>query len=367
MRTDPPAGPHHRQGGDAMIRNIHALRALAAYLVVFVHLDALIVLAGGPKFGNGGVDVFFVISGYIMVHVTRTSQASPGGFVLNRIARVAPLYWVLTAAVFLIAAVAPSIFKNTSADLLELLMSLFFIPFQKAATGGPQPILFVGWTLNYEMFFYGLFALGLFARKREHGVLAVIGVLLALAAAGLATRPTATLPAFYTSPLILEFAAGMALALVLPHMPAKAGRWAQAAVLAIGAMALLTLVNAPPWKAAHALVYGPPATVLVAAALLLERWGRSLDNPLIQRLGDASYSIYLTHVFVTIAVTRVGVELGVSGVTAAAAFLVALFGVTALGLATHLWIEKPITLLARRLLRVRRTQDGLAGQPVEPS
>lgn len=350
-----------------MIRNIHALRALAAYLVVFVHLDALIVLAGGPKFGNGGVDVFFVISGYIMVHVTRTGQASPGGFLLSRLARVAPLYWVLTAAVFLIAVVAPSLFKNTSADPLELLMSLFFIPFQKAEAGGPQPVLFVGWTLNYEMFFYGLFALGLFVRKREHGVLAVIGVLLALATAGLVARPTATLPAFYTSPLILEFAAGMALALVLPRMPARAVRWAQAAVLAIGAVALLMLVNVPPWKATHALVYGPPATVLVAAALLLERWGRSLDNPLVQRLGDASYSIYLTHVFVTIAVTRVSVELGVSGVTAAAAFLVALFGVTALGLATHQWIEKPITLLARRLLRVRRTQDGSAGQPVEPS
>lgn len=350
-----------------MIRNIQALRALAAYLVVFVHLDALILLAGGPKFGNGGVDVFFVISGYIMVHVTRAGQVSPGRFLLNRIARVAPLYWMLTVAVFLIAAIAPALFRNTSADPLQLLMSLFFIPFQKAATGGPQPILFVGWTLNYEVFFYGLFALGLFARKREHGTLAAMGVLLALVAAGLVARPTATLPAFYSSPLILEFAAGMALALALPHMPEEVGRWGQAAVLAIGALALLMLVNAPPWKAIHAVVYGPPATVLVAAALLLERWGRSLDNRLVQLLGDASYSVYLTHVFVTIAVTRLSVQLGVSGWTAAAAFLVALFGVTALGLATHLLIEKPVTSLARRLLRVQPAGDRLAVTPVGPS
>ncbi|MBI5939882.1 MAG: acyltransferase [Caulobacterales bacterium] len=350
-----------------MIRNIQALRALAAYFVVVVHLDALILLAGGPKFGNGGVDVFFVISGYIMVHVTRAGQASPGGFLLNRIARVAPLYWVLTVAVFVIAAVAPSMFKNTSADPVQLLMSLFFIPFQKAATGGPQPILFVGWTLNYEIFFYGLFALGLFARKREHGTLAVIGVLLALVAAGLVARPTATLPAFYSSPLILEFAAGMALALALPHMPETVGRLGQAVVLVIGALALLMLVNAPPWRATHALVYGPPSTVLVAAALLLERWGRSLDNRLVRLLGDASYSVYLTHVFVTIAATRLSLQMGVSGWTAAAAFLVALLGVTGLGLATHLLVEKPVTRLARRLLRIRHAGDRLAAAPVRPS
>jgi len=209
------------------------------------------------------------------------------------------------------------------------------------------------------MFFYGLFALGLFARKREHGTLAAMGVLLALVAAGLVARPTATLPAFYSSPLILEFAAGMALA--LPQMPEEVGRWGQAAVLAIGALALLMLVNAPPWKAIHAVVYGPPATVLVAAALLLERWGRSLDNRLVQFLGDASYSVYLTHVFVTIVVTWLGVQMGVSGWTAAA-FLVALFGATALDRATHLLIDKPVTGLFPRAIPLLRYAIGdLAG------
>jgi len=131
MKTDPPRAPRPPEV-EVMIRNIQALRALAAYLVVFVHLDALILLAGEPKFGNGGVDVFFVLSGYIMVHVTRAGQVSPGRFLLNRIARVAPLYWMLTVAAFLIAAIAPALFRSTSADPLQVLMSLFFIPFQKA-------------------------------------------------------------------------------------------------------------------------------------------------------------------------------------------------------------------------------------------
>lgn len=338
-----------------MVANIQVLRGLAAYLVVVFHLQKLLSNSLGVTIGGGGVDVFFVISGFIMVYTTQQPRPDAGHFILNRFVRVAPIYWIVTMFVFVVAAVVPSIFKNTTADWSDLVLSLLFVPFQKAEVGLAQPILFVGWTLNYEMFFYSLFALGLLSPRRELGNLMVVGILLVLAVMGAVLEPTLLLPRFYTNLLILEFAAGMILAMGLGRMPLTAGFSLKLLTVGVGVMALIVLMFPPAWRINHAVLYGPLATLIVGSALLLERWGWSWKSPVALLLGNASYSIYLTHIFATIPIARLGEHWKVSGWAAFAMLILGLITTTALGLATHFLVEKPVTGQVRHWLQRRVT------------
>ena len=98
------------------IDSIQILRFLAAFSVMMVHL---------PLFGFGawGVDIFFVISGFIMMYVTESNERN---FLVKRIIRIVPLYWMLTMGVFSIAIFFPNLLNNTSANLEHLIKSLFY-------------------------------------------------------------------------------------------------------------------------------------------------------------------------------------------------------------------------------------------------
>lgn len=103
------------------IGNIQSLRAIAAILVVFVHLEVFLHHLDLKPFGHCGVDIFFVISGFIMVQTTRRGGHSPARFMANRIARVVPLYWLLTLGVFSLALAVPSLVQNTTTDPIALI------------------------------------------------------------------------------------------------------------------------------------------------------------------------------------------------------------------------------------------------------
>ena len=132
------------------IESIQVLRFFAAFSVMMVHLPIF-------EFGIWGVDIFFIISGFIMMYVTENNEKF---FLIKRIFRIVPLYWILTLGVFILAIFVPDILNNTTANIEHLFKSLFFIPFDKNGTGH-FPILFLGWTLNFEVIFYFLFALSL--------------------------------------------------------------------------------------------------------------------------------------------------------------------------------------------------------------
>lgn len=340
-----------------VLKNIQALRAVAAVMVVFVHLNELGVAAGGREglfeAGNAGVDLFFVISGLIMVLTTWDRPTSPAAFFLNRIKRIVPLYWIITALVFAIAVAAPHLMQATRADPVELLKSLLFIPFAKA-NGLTQPVAFVGWTLNYEMAFYVVFALALFSRNPWIRLAAPTAVIVGAAVWGLVAHPQGTVLRFYTSPMIVEFVLGMWLA-----------RWFVAAgpaarntgLAAAGLVAGFAVMLAAPWiwpGAERAVVYGLPALLIVFCALVLERNGRTASAPWVQLIGNASYSIYLTHFFVTQAATKVYEMIGPSRPLALLMIPAALAGVLVTGVLVHMWIERP---LSRTLDRRRKEKE----------
>lgn len=335
-----------------MLRNIQALRAIAALLVVVVHLEVLGASLGLDRaFFNlfaVGVDLFFVISGFIMVHTTSRRTISPGAFVLNRIVRIAPLYWVLTLAVFALALVVPSMLGTTQADWGALLRSLAFIPYERA-DGSMRPVLFVGWSFNLEMAFYLVFAVAL--------VMADIGKRVALGVAVLAASVVLhfvagdSLPAtlrFLTQPILLEFAVGMVIGWLYPYLPTS--RLAGRAAAVIGVLALVALVAAAQWPLPDGLpVSLPPACVVVLAALVAERSGLGITWRPIQSLGDASYALYLTHPFVTQAWTLAVHKGGLlSPLTAPALMMAATVSAAAAGIVVHRQLERPLGHLAQK-------------------
>jgi peptidoglycan/LPS O-acetylase OafA/YrhL len=356
-----------RRTGGAVIENIQVLRALAAGLVVFVHLEVFLRAFGLVPFGHGGVDLFFVISGFIMVYTTRRKPLGPGAFLLNRFVRIAPLYWTLTAAVYAVALVAPSLLGATSKDPVQLCESLLFVPFRKS-NGLIQPVLFVGWTLNYEMFFYALFAVGLLDPKRERGVLAVIAALGALVVLGRVLPSSGAAYTFYTDPVVLEFGFGMGLALCANRLRVNT-RGARAATLVLGALALSTLVTC--WyflPGVHRVFkYGIPAAVIVAVAVTLHQSGRSLSKRGLLALGNASFALYLTHPFVAQAAQKVGARAGLNPLTGMLGAGLTFAVVCLVGLGAHLVLERPLTSACRRLLAARKTRDSVAAPALLPA
>ncbi|UAK24426.1 acyltransferase family protein [Sphingomonas nostoxanthinifaciens] len=331
-----------------MIYNIQALRALAAFLVLFVHADSLIAPLGlhasDVRFGHVGVDLFFVISGFVMVHTCLRRPTTPGGFLLNRVIRVVPIYWILTFCIFGVALVAPSLVQATRAAPFDLVRSLLFIPFRKV-NGLVQPVLFVGWTLNYEMFFYLLFAAALWLTRGAlpRTVAAASGALLAIVLAGATVRPTDLFAAFYSDGIVLEFGFGMVIALLASRewLPGRVGG---ALIAALGTMLLLgnpfMVTMEPRW-----LFAGLPASAVLIGALALERSGLRAKQPLLQLLGAASYALYLTHPFVLRGIAKLAGGHGgplLAAVLIPVAFLIAHLVAVAL----HWWLELP---LGRRL------------------
>jgi exopolysaccharide production protein ExoZ len=334
--------------------NLQALRAVAAVLVVCDHLAFAFDPFGIPMFGADGVDLFFVISGFIMVYTTAGKDVGAGAFLRNRISRIVPIYYIATLAVFFVALVAPKLVGHTSTDLMELLKSLLFIPFKKAGQN-VQPVLAVGWTLNYEMFFYALFAIGLAFPSRARGLAATVAVLVVLAGIGVFGPYANVYLNFYSNPIVLEFAFGM----VIAWISARAASFVQNARLnpvLLGTLILCSIVLVvlpplwPPSDAARALECGVPAAIVVFCAVCLEANGFRIHTVALVAIGDASYAMYLSHQFVTQTFEKIYARLPHSPLYAGLTIVLALAITIGVSIVVHHWIEKPSTRYARRWL-----------------
>ena len=263
--------------------SIQYLRGLAALAVAAMH-------TGWTRTGLGaaGVDVFFVISGFIMVFVSRR-EVTPAAFLRARILRVVPLYWLVTAV---------AIAVRQDADPARIVTSFLFWP-HAGFDGRDYPVVIQGWTLNYEAFFYAVFALALLARAKLETSrrLVILTVALgSLVALGIILRPADIVAATYTGPLLLEFLAGAWLCRVWQRGLLPQGRVA-AAMLAVGVLAFAAQVRMEPgtWRI---ITWGLPALLVVSGSLGLETGGSLPRLPGLLALGDASYALYLTHLLV---------------------------------------------------------------------
>jgi exopolysaccharide production protein ExoZ len=344
----------HTPPAPGSILPIQYLRGVAALMVVWHHAAGQIPGMSSHVpwvFGTSGVDLFFVISGFIMVVTTLDSHTRPLEFWRRRIVRVVPLYWLLTLLMVGVALLAPSLFKTLKVAPETLLQSLFFVPhFSQSFPGIAWPLLVPGWTLNFEMFFYAVFGATLVLPRRAR-LLVLSTFFLALVGIGFLVGPFAAAPAqTYTNPMLLEFVAGTWIgAAYLSHR----GRlsFGLSIVLVVAGGVLLLARDAPP-MGAFAQIVG--ATLVVWGALH-PAFGKGRSR-ILQSLGDSSYSLYLTHIFTLGAIRVAWARLVPStpGMLETAVFMfMSLLICAGVGWVTYRWIEQP---LLKRLSRGWKTR-----------
>lgn len=287
------------EGKSLRFDGIQALRFVAALLVVVLHstfytherLDDSVVVW---DWGGVGVDIFFTISGFVMMVSTKNLVLRSDGwkfFAMRRIVRIVPIYWIATTVKLLTLLVLPAAVLHAQLEPHKVVLSYFFLP-SRNVDGEVQPLLGVGWTLIFEMAFYFIFTLALLLRLNPLWFCAVALSALAL---GNIARPDDWPPvAVYLNPIVLYFLVGMVI-----------GRWSsdrKTGVLSVWLGYIVFLWVAIP-MADGAFSYGDVerlAQHLFVTALLL---GVVAFEPLLGRLipkqvlymGDASYSLYLFH------------------------------------------------------------------------
>jgi exopolysaccharide production protein ExoZ len=316
--------------------SIQYLRALAAIAVVVFHAAHRTGL--NFAIGAAGVDVFFVVSGFIMMAISDSRPSTPVGFFRNRLLRIAPTYWIATLVMILGAILG--LFPNLRLDFAHIAGSFLFVPVASPSNGQLWPVLVQGWTLNYELFFYAAFALILFLRSnlRLAALAALFGLLVA---AGTLIQPANPFAGFYTSPVLLEFVAGAAIAKI----------WGAGRLPSSGIGLLLAGLSIASFAAIHLLrlefdawTCGPLAVMLVIGALSIEAGGKLPRLAALTYLGDSSYSIYLWHTFAISVVAAAGAALSLS---VPLVLLVAVLAGTLAGVIAFEGLERPIQLLLK--------------------
>lgn len=318
------------------LQGIQYLRAIAALAVVLFHAAERSEM--NFAIGAAGVDVFFVISGFIMVVISHRRPQTPGAFLKDRFLRIAPVYWIVTSVMILGA--AAGLFPNLVLDPLHVLGSYLFLPIASPNGGALWPVLVQGWTLNYEMFFYVSFAAALvFPERFRLPLLSLAFAGLVLAA--MLTRSSDVWASFYGAPLILEFLVGVCLGRAwLKGLTPGAETGFGLIVAATLALATIFILNLP----FGAWICGPLALASVIGILSLEKEEALPNLPLLSYLGDASFSIYLWH---TLAISVVVKFLPLAGMEGwLLAWAAAITG-TALGVVAYEAVERPLQHLLK--------------------
>lgn len=314
-----------------MLYNLQILRALAAYLVFLTHLGQY--------------------AGSILPRPDFLAFGAAG---------VVPVYWLVTGIIALLALAGLKPIGVMEFRLEYLIQSLLFVPFSRG--GYIEPLVSVGWTLNYEMFFYAVFAGLLLVPVLAHRVTAAAGIFLGLALLGL--LPVSGLYwTFYTKPIVLEFAAGIGLGYAYLRLPAPAPgfpvrRVAGVAFVAAGLLVLAGQVTAYVLGVegeltgfARPLVWGSAASLVVGAMLLLERSGVTLRSRWLLSQGNASYSFYLVHNLMLHTTSKVVALLPVSGaLRVGLIFLIAFTAAALAGEVLFRRVEAPLNAALRRRL-----------------
>jgi len=349
----------------AQLKSIQVLRAVAALGVLTLHVaNEKVTLFGGGAgpfqnflLGAAGVDLFFIISGFVMVYSSEAlfgRTGAPKIFFLRRLARIAPLYWAVTIAIL------AYIYAVHGAKLWEiyspasLVASFLFWPYPRV-DGMAFPVHLLGWTLNYEMFFYAVFAVAVLLPRR----LAVPAVTLVFVALVLLGR-VVTLPlpfGFWANSIIWEFCLGMLIAYAYREgvrLP-PAAAWA----LGIAALAGYAVAWNPPhdWGGWRVFWWGLPSAALVAACVLSSaEWQPGPVGRFFGLLGDASYSLYLVHPLVFPLVRWTIVRWidfsAMPWLYAATLFVSAIIA----SVACYFYFERPITRALQRRLRASKAR-----------
>ncbi|MDB5583852.1 MAG: acyltransferase 3 [Bradyrhizobium sp.] len=325
---------------------IQILRFIAALAVVCFHAQGTApTYFSGPftlrflAYGNLGVDLFFVISGFIICYTVRTRESKPGIFFRRRIERIVPIYWLFTIGLFALLNL-PGLARTTATPSVEDLgLSLFFL---KWTTGmGAEPVVYVGWSLEFEILFYTVFAVVMIRFRKPWEITA--GILTVGVIIGNLALPNAENCAlgFLVHPLVLEFVMGIACAEFA--MDRRPPLW-------LGALLLIGLVTLNPHGWGARVLTGGLFGLLLVFVVSTTNSGRLMRAKIMQilvTLGDASYSLYLVQALSIPVACRIFKKLMPMLTADMAIVIVSLFSVAA-GYLCYIAVERPLGRLIRR-------------------
>lgn len=361
--------------------SIQAFRGIAATAVVLHHACNELGIVRGQNLaerhwffntdiGSAGVDLFFIISGFIMVYTTQSKSTTASRFLLQRSIRIYPLYW-LCSIVGILIYLSPWLqlydeFRNHG---IEYVKSFFLYPSFGAgaeqAMVRPRP-LGQGWTLVYEMVFYGIFALALIFNRGRRATFASVGVVALWAGSHL--LPSGVWRALLADSIILEFVFGMALAHLFVATTVQFSTATSRIFLGVSAAALLGAATIPVYleSVPRVIVFGIPC-LLIAAGIVLNRRERQAPKWLLL-LGDASYSLYLTH-GLTMLLFRIGYSRSgaIRALPQPVYFVMLLLAVFPIGILCYLLFERPVTQFLKDRIVPSRAAKIVAKPHVTPT
>ncbi|HEX7260204.1 MAG TPA: acyltransferase, partial [Luteolibacter sp.] len=328
------------------------LRGVAVLMVLIYHMgiyegkaSADAILSKIPSMGQAGVDIFFVISGFVMITISvrpRKAEDKPGEFLMKRAIRIYPLYWFYTAVALAIFWLRPDLANRSGGvEQTSVPLSLLLLPDKSGA-----PIVGQGWTLIHEMYFYLVFSLSLIAKPfLRNRLLAVWAVIVVFGA--YACNPSSNVWLnLILNPLTLEFLGGCWIAWMVSNGWRKMGKTA----FILGAISLVYAGTPyfPKASVPREFAFGIPALLIVYGAIAMERTSGFVGPRFLKTLGDASYSIYLSHIFCLSTCLLVWKRFKAAGPVDNLVVIAAMGTVSlAVGLASYRYLEKPLQRLGR--------------------
>jgi peptidoglycan/LPS O-acetylase OafA/YrhL len=357
----------------AVIQNIQALRAIAAGMVFLIHLlsmhDGTWLDVWRYRYwwiGPAGVDIFFVISGFIISlaaagasrrATTRLHVVVP--FALKRVVRIYPVYWIVLALAFVAAphvTLAPDWMSSYHHSPLRLAL---------LATTQNDKIL-AAWTLCYEMYFYVvLTAILLLAPRRVFALLLIWTAVEAIAIVIAGSVDIEWLRNVPTSPLLLEFSMGCGVGYLISRgitRGAAACLFVGLVWFGLGAWIHSRVGNWEPWWRTP--TFGIAAAFIVYGLVGSERRGTFVLPAWLCKFGDPSYSVYIWHQLVLAVFEAVAAELDLFyRLPALLVFAIATIAVLAVALASYRWIERPLLEGLHHVLARRARTAAVASSP----
>lgn len=353
------------------IVNIQALRGIAVFFVIFYHImqteqkfaDSATILPHFLTIFSSGVDLFFLISGFVIVTVTRGKFHSFRNmlkFLYNRVSRIYPLYWFYSGLVMVYFLLPPEMFERAHQDV-NILKSFLLLPQTNL------PLLVVAWTIVHEMYFYCIFALFLLFPEKQLTKLLIIWtfliIIISFFSQNISNQNVTATISIIRHPLTIEFVAGCIIAKII----FKGIRIYGLTLFLIGIFLLVInhlLVKdmaMDSWP--RLLFYGLPCALILYGVTVLEFKSAIRSPRCIEFLGDASYSIYLSHYLVLPVIGRLwsfGIKRGYIDNTGymdnILAIFVMLLAVLAVGIGSYRIIEKPLLTFSRQI-KIRRLSN----------
>ncbi|MEB7642743.1 acyltransferase [Acinetobacter pittii] len=324
-----------------MIKSIQYLRGLAALAVVLFHASGAILVHYAVEqknfysWGEAGVDLFFIISGFIMVYITFNKDVGVADFLYKRFVRIYPIFYVYATIALIIFIISPDSINRSAAEPTKILPSYLLIPYTNHTN-----LVLVAWTLVYEVHFYILFALSLLLMNKYRYIFTGF-ILSALSISSLVKYDSFYLH-YISSPIILEFLLGMIIYFLVYNRSDK-NLWFLIFFFMIAIFSLFFNGVVPE----RLVSYGAISFLLMFSVLLIEvKGGFEIDNifsKFLMKLGDSSYSLYLSHLFVLGASVIILNKLHfINNSTVQIMIILLTGGAIAWGWLSYRFIEKPI-------------------------